>query len=463
MTILYFVVALGFLVLAHEWGHFIIARKSGITVHKFSIGFGPKLFGFKKGETEYRISLIPLGGYVQLYGEDPLSEAKGDENLAKEIASSPKAFSNKSLRARMATVVGGPLMNIILALLFMPLAFFIGRTEPAFLEKPPVILGVQKDSPAEAAGLQKGDRIISIGDQTVGTWDVFLNWVMLHPDKQTEVVVERNGVEQKEFPLHLSTNKISRQKMGYSGVEPYFFFENDAVVGGVLATGAAASAGVKTGDKILSINGQPVLTWTDMTQKVRESNGSNLILEISREGGPLKIEVTPKYNEAAKAWVMGITQQQNPDHYLKKRYPMGEAIRKGTLENVKLVRMVGEVVGQLFSFQMSYKALGGPVQIAQATAAAARSGLGDFFYFMAFLSLQLGVMNLLPIPVLDGGHLFFMVIEGIRRKPISLKVKTVTQNIGLVFLLGLMVLVTFNDIDSVWGFAQIWGKIKSIF
>ncbi len=468
MTILYFILSLGILVLAHEWGHFIIARKSGITVKAFSIGFGPVLFKTKPGETEYRISLIPLGGYVQLYGEDPLAEAEGDKELAEKIAASPNAFSKRPILARLATVVAGPTMNIILALLIMPAAFFVGRSEPTYINKPPVIMGVKENSPAQTAGLQKGDQILALNGQEVKTWDDFLYWVALHPNVDVKLKYGREETLgdtriQTEIPFHVALSPLSSAQVGYSGVEPYLFIGEEAIVGNVMSDGAAAQGGLKPGDKVKSINGHPVASWTDMTQTVRESAGKSLDFEVRREGTLLHLTITPHLNEGIHSWMIGVTQYQNPGDSIKQRYSLSESFRRGFHENMKLFQMTGAVLKQIVHLQVSYKNFEGPVQIAQVSAAAARSGLGDFLYFMAFLSLQLGVMNLLPIPVLDGGHVIFIGFEGIFRRPFPAKLKTAFQYIGLAFLLTFITLVTINDVNSVWGWAHIWGKIKGIF
>lgn len=462
MTLLYFIIALGILVLVHEWGHFIVARKSGIRVERFSIGFGPKIVSFKKSETEYRISWIPLGGYVKLYGEDPIAEAEGDESKAKEIAASPDAFSAKPLRARLATVFAGPLMNLFLCLVLMPVVFMVGRMVPAILDESPVVLGVKEDSPAERAGLLVGDRLLKVDGKEMDTWSDFMNWVMLHADTEAVVTLERNGVK-KEVLIQTTVSPQAKQKIGYAGIEPFFFWGNEPIVGSVSANAPAFQAGLMEKDRISMINGQEVSSWAKMTELIRGSEGKPLVITYLRDGKEAQVSLKPKYHEGAETWIIGITKYVDPQNYVKKRYGFFAAIGAGLKENLKLLKLTGEVLGRLVTFQLSYKALGGPVQIAQVSAMAARSGLGEFLFFLAFLSMQLGILNLLPIPVLDGGHVLFMAIEGIRKKPVSLKVRTISTQFGLAFLLGLMVLVTINDVDSVWGFSNLWDKIKGIF
>lgn len=462
MTILYFILALGILVLVHEWGHFIVARRAGIRVEKFSIGFGPKLFGVRRGDTEYCVSLLPLGGYVKLFGEDPVAEAEGDEVKARSIAASPDAFSAQSLSVRLATVLAGPGMNLVLCLFLMPLVFMIGRSVPVILERPPVVLGVLDDSPASKAGLTKDDRILEIDGRKMDRWSDVVNWTLLHPDSKVDVVIDRGGRTQS-LMVETTMPPDSKEKMGFLGIEPHYFWGNEAVIGVVHAGSPASKVDILEGDLIRSIDGLTVPSWTHMTEVIRASNGKRLTVTLERSSQIKTVEITPVYDESSKIWMMGVTKKVNPDDYVLKHYGPLEAVVEGTRENIKLLVMTGDVLGRLLTFQLSYKALGGPVQIAQVTGAAARSGMGSFLYFVAFLSLQLGILNLLPIPVLDGGHVLFMTIEGIRQKPVSLKVRSAATQTGLFLLLSLMVLITINDIDRVWGFSSLWEKIRGIF
>lgn len=463
MTIFYFVISLGLLVLVHEWGHFIVARMNGIKVLKFSIGFGPKLFSFQWGDTQYLVCLIPLGGYVQLFGEDPESESDGDKEKAERISTSPDAFSSKPLRARFATVLAGPSMNLILACLFMPIAFLAGRMQPHYMEDVPVVSGIEQNSPAALAGFEKGDKIVLLNGKEVKSWEGFLNWIVMNPEEKAAITVERQG-ERKAIEVTTTLSPLAKQRMGYLGIEPFYFVEDDAVIGGFAPGSAAKEAGLKEMDHVVAINGQPLENWTRMTELIRSSQGEDLKIDVLRGEEKISVTVKPKHDPDKNVWLLGVNKYDDPNFYIKKKYSLGESIKRGWQENVKLAKLTGEVVWKLVTFQLSYKALGGPVQIAQATAHAANTGLGDFFYFLAFLSLQLGIMNLLPIPVLDGGHLFFMSIEALRRgRPVPLKIRIISQQVGMALLLTVMVLVTVNDIDSVWGFSKMFDKIRSLF
>lgn len=462
MTILYFIIALGVLVVVHEWGHFIVARLSGIRVLKFSIGFGPKLFGCKWGDTEYRVALIPLGGYVQLHGLDEAPLPKEQIEAGHSPATDPDSFLNKPLKNRLATVFAGPFMNMVLAALLMPVVFMVGRSVPAILEKAPVVIGVKANSPAMQAGVQAGDRLLKIEGEKIHTWGDYLNWVLIHPNHQTTLSLERNG-QVLDLPLKIIISQMGTHESSYTGIEPFYFIGDDPIVGELSANGAAAKAGLQMKDRVQAIDGNPVTSWTELTEKIRGSEGRILNLSILRGTETKIVPLQAEYSVESKSWMIGIAKYDDPSLLIKKQYPFFQAIKEGTKQNIKLVGLTGQVVKRLLSFKLSYKALGGPVQIAQAAGSAARSGLGDFLFLMCFLSIQLGMLNLLPIPVLDGGHAFFMLFEAAIRRPLSIKVKTMAQQVGMALLLGLMVLVTFHDVDTTWGFANMWAKIKGIF
>jgi regulator of sigma E protease len=462
MTIIYFIIALGVLVLVHEWGHYIVAKKSGIRVEQFSIGFGPKIFGFNYDGTEFKISPIPLGGYVKLYGEDPVGESEGNEAKAQEIATSKDAFSAASIRARLATVMAGPAMNIILCFLVMPLVFLLGRQVPAIMEASPVILGIKADSPASRIGLAKDDVILSLNGKPVATWTDVLHQIIINPNQEVDLTVSSQGA-QKSFKLPLAVSPYSDQMMGYAGFEPQFFWGNDPIVGQVSANSPAHKAGLQSGDRITSIEATPVSSWDDLTFIVRKSEGKALNFGVDSKGELKTLVIQPEYNEGAKAYVVGITKFSPPDQMIKKQYGFVESVKMGFQEVGKLFDMTLDVLKRLLSFNLSYKALGGPLQIAQASGQAAQAGLPEFLYFLCFLSLQLGVLNLLPIPVLDGGHVLFMTIEGIIRRPLPMKLKNALTSAGMFLLLGLMVLITINDVDRLFSFERIKGMILSLF
>lgn len=456
MTIVYFIIALGILVAIHEFGHFAVAKLSGIGVEVFSIGFGPKIISFRKGETEYRIAVIPLGGYVKMVGEDP-------SDTAAARANPEKAYSRKPLRARLATVFAGPAMNLVLALFLLPIVFWVGKKEPEILQKAPFVMGVVQNSPAAAVHLQKGDRVLRVDEQSVETWGEVVETVLLSPEKRLSIELDRNG-ETIRHQVLLGTDPYSNAHIGFLGIEPHYFIGNDPVVGKVMPGTPAELMGLVADDRIVAIDGRAIETWTALVQAVGNSNGEALRLGILRQGEIRQVTVKPMSNPGEGfPWILGVQKRDVPQSVVVHRYAFPEALHKGLVEMKRLTGLTFYILKRLFSFDLSYKSLGGPIQIAAASGQAARSGLGEFLYFMAFLSLQLGILNLLPIPVLDGGHLAFMAVEAVIRREIPIKIKIVTQQLGMVLLLALMLLVTVNDINSVWGFKKIMESVLSWF
>lgn len=446
MTILFFLIALGLLIFVHELGHFILAKRADVRVEEFSLGFGPRLVGVKRGDTDYRISALPLGGYVKMLGED------SDETVTDD----PRSFAKKSVWQRAKIIFCGPMMNLIFSLVVMPMVFFIGKAEPVFLHEPPVVMNVRAQSPAADAMLMKGDLITAIDSHKVHDWDEVLNQFILSAGGRLKLTIKR---EDQIFDQNIDVVQMPEMKGGYAGIEPMLFLGNEAVIDGVSAQGPAAKAGIKTGDRVLAINDLPVTDWIDLSQKINELNGGQASLKIKRGDEIVEVTVKPQYNEDIKRWLIGIVKdRQSGIPMVTVRHGVVDSIVKGTKENIKLVNLTFAVLKRLFTFQLSYKVLGGPVIIAKASAAAAASGLSNFLYFLAFLSLQLSIINCLPIPVLDGGHLVFLGIEAIRRRPLSLRVRQVATQAGFFLLIALMLLVTWNDLESVFGLRSLIKK-----
>ena len=461
-TVLTFFVALGILVLVHEWGHYIVAKLSGVWVEKFSIGFGPKIIGFSRNGTDYRVAPIPLGGYVKLFGQDPWEEAEGDAKRAEEIARDPRAFHSKPLSRKLATVLAGPVMNIILCLCLLPMVFFVGRMEPRVFTEKPMVIDVAKDSPAQEIGLLPGDEILSLSGHDVKTWHELTTQIAVHPDMTVSLRWQRQG-QIMERDVGLIQDKNRKQIAGYLGIEPLAFVGNEPIIDQVTKGSPAEAAGLKNGDRVVNLGGTPVKYWSQMTELVQTFKAQPMDITVLRGQENLVLSARSKFNEESGLWLLGITKKMDADFFVKHSYGLIESFGLGLGEFRKLFGLTTDVLARLFTGDLSYKTLGGPIQIAKATSMAARSGLGDFLYLMAFLSLQLGILNLLPIPVLDGGHVVFMLMELLRRKPVSPRFRQVTTQLGMAMLLALMVVVTINDIDSVWGFANILDSIKAVF
>lgn len=462
-----FIIGLGILIVVHEWGHYIVARKCGIRVDIFSIGFGPRLFSFTRFGTEFRVSLIPLGGYVKIHGQDPWAEADGDEALARKIATDADSFHSKKYWQKLAVVFGGPAMNVILCLVLMPMVFLIGRLQYKLMAQPPVVIDVTPGSPAQTMGLTAGDLILSMNGVATPKWKDLLEQVGMHPGVDVEIHYQRAGKKQSGS-TRLGVNDTFKkatginQDTGYLGIEFYEFIDNDPVISDVLTNSPAEKAGLKTGDRIVSLNGESIHYWSRMTEAIQklgdtvakghpaaELEGPEMLLGIVRDGSEIKVSLRPEYNPRSKSWVMGIGRKSDPSFKATERLGVGEAFIAGTAESWRLISLTAQALKQLVTLNLGMGQIAGPVQIAKLTGQSLSSGIGDYLFIIAYLSLNLGIMNLLPIPVLDGGHIFMMFVEIVTRRPFSPKVRAVSTQIGLVMLLALMAFVTFNDIDNV--------------
>jgi regulator of sigma E protease len=430
MTLVYFLIVIGILVFVHEFGHFIMAKRAGVRVEKFSLGMGPKLIGRKWGETEYLISALPLGGYVKMAGEEPDEEKTGAED----------EFPSKSVWQRISIGAAGATMNIILAFAIMPLVFLIGASVPAYLDEPAVIGWVQAGSAAEAAGLQRGDRIVKIKGRETGVWSKALEIIAANPASELTVVVRRAGSEKE---LKLTPRADREHGAGDAGILP----EMPPRIKEVISGKPAEQAGIKAGDVIVEVNGKPVEHWVQFSEAVKASVGREMTVTVRRGGKTMSVKVTPAMNERLGYGVIGVV---NDVQMVRKRYGIIDSVRKGVGRTVELFGLTLDVLKQLFTFKLSIKSLGGPIMIAQMSGEAARSGITDYLSLLSFISLQLGILNLLPIPVLDGGLIVFLLIEAVRKKPFSDKVMEISQGIGMVLLLSLIAVVSYNDVIRVF-------------
>lgn len=427
-TLISFLVVLGILVFIHELGHFIIAKLSGVGVLKFSLGFGPKLIGIKRGETEYLISALPLGGYVKMVGESPGEEISPEDK--------EKSFTNKPVSKRAAIVVAGSIMNLVLAFVLLPFIYLIGIQVPTYLEKEAIVGYVVKDEAADKAGLKNGDIIISIDDNQIKNWEELSNVIISNPNKSMNLKIKRDG-EIKE--IKFATEASLQTGGGVAGFLPPM----SPTVGGLNKGFPADVAGLQIGDTIISVAGIKINHWIELQQAIQGSKGEGQQIFIKRGSETFDVNMKPQWSDDIKAYVIGISPIQET---ITRRYGPIRALIEGTKKMGELTIMTFVVIKKLFFGEISIKTLGGPLMIAQVAGQAAETGLTAFLSLMAFLSLQLGILNLLPIPVLDGGYLVFFGIEAMRGKPLSEKVIMVAQQIGIALLVLLMVFVTYNDI-----------------
>lgn len=461
-TLIAFFAALGILVLVHEWGHYIVAKLSGVWVEKFSIGFGPKILGFSKNGTDYRIAPIPLGGYVKLYGQDPLEEAEGDHKKADEIAKDPRSFHSKSMGKKLATVMAGPIMNFVLCLILMPLVYMIGIPQPKIMEDKPVVMDVLPDSPAAAVGLKSGDEILEFNGAPVKNWQDLSKEIAIHPEETVTLKFARQG-QVEEVKVTTIKDPDMGQPIGFLGLEPRYFFANEPIIDKVTEGSPAATAGLKAGDKVVRLDGNDIKYWSLMTKQIQKSEGRPLAITVLRDGSETTVTATPVENEQNKSWMLGIQLRVDESLFAKKRFGFIAAVTMGTERNMEFFADTVKILGRLFTGNLSPKFLGGPIHIAQQTSAKAKEGLGEFLLLVSFLSMQLGILNLLPIPVLDGGHVIFILIEALRRRPISPRVRQVSTQVGLVMLLGLMGIALFNDFNSIFHFSKLIEAVTGKF
>jgi len=420
------VFGLGVMVLVHEFGHFIVARLFGVRVDVFSFGLGPRLFGVRRGATDYRLSALPLGGYVRMAGENPSDERRGD----------PDEFLSKPRWQRTLIVLAGPTTNLLLAVALTAGLFIYGGEQPTYSDQPVVIAGVMKDSPAQAGGIQPGDRIVSFAGAENPTWDrIALELALSAPGRSEPVVVERQG---QRISLSVQSDIQPFAVLGYPA-EP-------TVVGAVTSGMPAEAAGILAGDAIVAAAGQPIRSFYQLMEMIQQSEGRVMDLEVERNGQRLKIQAQPTWGDPGDGrprWQLGFTFRFST---VRRSYSVPAAVTKSAQFHLVLSSKMVYLVGQLFTGRVSLKQVQGPLGIVQESSRAARRGFGDLISFMALVSLNLGVLNLLPIPILDGGHILMLGIEGLLRKDLSLKIKERVVTVGMVFLLLVFLVVMYNDV-----------------
>jgi len=441
--VLPFLVILTILVFVHEFGHYWVARRNGVRVDVFSIGFGRELFGWNdKNGTRWKFSLIPLGGYVKMYGDaDPTSFAP-DEKVAKmDQGQRAQAFHHKKVWQRAAIVFAGPAINYVFAVVVLTLLFAIAG-QPST----PAILGaVEPGSAAAQAGLQPGDKILRIGGQRIERFEEIRQVVAMHPGEKLAAEIERNGqpmtVTVTPRAVELTDKRGNVQVIGQISVLPV----SPPILGSVEAGSAADQAGLKAGDKIVRIDGQPIDRFDDLRSLVSKRPGEPLSVEFERAGQLQTVVVTPRAVELADKRVIGMFGVRGRTLDPVRLDPWG-AFVAAVEETWALTRITGIAIGQMIDGSRSTKDLRGPAGIAEMAGDMAQNGFYAFIWFLGVLSLQLCLINLLPVPMLDGGHLLFYGIEAVRRRPLGARAQEYGFRIGLALVLSLMVFVTWNDL-----------------
>ena len=426
-----FTFVLGVLVFVHEMGHYLMARRIGIRVLTFSLGFGPKLLTVRRGDTDYCISAIPLGGYVKMAGENPDDVRSGADD----------EFLSKTKWERFQVLIMGPTMNIILAFVVMAVVLYQGADVPAYEEQPPIVGYVMEASPAEQSGIRVGDLILSIGGRPVQTWEELFVTVMPRAERELEVVLRR-GLQ--EVTIQVTPEAQTQFQVGDLGVVPIM----QPQILNVMTGDPADLAGIRPRDVITAVNGEPITRDNPFVETINANADVALMLTVVRGGQTLKIEVTP----ALRGNVGLIGVELSPFEVRTIEPGPLQAIQMSFEKNYAWSGLIFQTLGGLLTSETSPKQLVGPLGIAQLSGGAAQIGMVALFTLMAMISLNLGILNLLPIPVLDGGHIFIMALEGLSRRDFSVRIKEKIQLAGFVVLLMLMVTVIYNDLTRInWG------------
>ena len=442
-TLLAFAVALGILVVVHEFGHYTAARLVGVKVLRFSVGFGKPLFTRRWGKdgTEWSLGALPLGGYVKM-----LDEREGD--VAE--ADLPRSFNRQTVGARMLILVAGPVANLLLAILLYWGLFLHGvpGLKPVIAEPPAA-------SAAARAGLHDGDQIRAIGTEPVASW-ADLQWALLRqlPAQQPLSIVLDNGSTRSLDAAGASIDGETdiAAKLGISLFEPVI----PPVIGQVLPSGAGARAGLQAGDRIVSVNGQPLDQWASLVKLIRSHAGQTLQLQIQRGSQLIAVRLVPEVTQVNGVAVgkLGIGPKIEEAMFAgmltQTRYGVVKALQKAVAKTWDTSIFSLQMMGRMLTGDVSWRNLSGPLTIADYAGQSARAGGWAFISFLALVSISLGVLNLLPIPLLDGGHLMYHIAELIQGKPVSERIMQIGQQIGMALLLTLMVFAFYNDLTRLF-------------
>ncbi len=423
-------VILGFMILIHEFGHYAVAKLLGVRVEQFAIGFGKRLIGFRRGETDYRINAIPLGGYVKMSGENPMDERTGD----------PREFMSHSRWHRFLIAIAGPAMNILFAILLLTCVYLVHYEYPVYMDQPAVVGYVEPGTPAAKAGIQRGDRIVQLDGIHDPTWEQVGVRELLNANQPLSFTAQRDGqrIQGSIVPAAVTSSEI-----GSAG-----WYPDEPVVVGELDPGLPAEKiGLQKGDKIVSMDGQPVPSIQVMIERLQQTKSKPVQIEVLREGRALSFTATPVLSDAAngeKHYRLGF---KNSPETKVSSLSLPEAFSHSLADNKRYSMILLELVGKLVQRKVSLKTVSGPIGIAQqAGAAAQEKGWLPLLALTAGISLNLGIFNLLPIPIMDGGVILLLFIESLMRRDISLRIKERIYQAAFVFLVLFAAMVIYNDI-----------------
>jgi len=422
-------VILGFMILIHEFGHYAAAKLLGVRVEVFSIGFGKRLFGFRRGDTDYRIAAIPLGGYVKMSGENPMDERSDD----------PAEFMSHPRWHRFIIAIAGPAMNILFAVGLLTCVYMVRYEYPAVLDEPAVIGWVVQDTPAAKAGIQVGDRIVRIDGIENPTWEQVIPREALNPNQPLEVTIQRGS---QTLTKTIVPEPYGPNQMGSAGWAPK---EPNFPITDLEAGMPAEKAGMKLGDEIVSVDGQPIAGLEAMIESLKRTKDKPIQITVMRDGKPLTFTVQPvlsniKGDERYRVCVASAPMKVSS-------LPLAAAFRRSVEQNKQGSLLILELVQKMVQHKISIRSIEGPIGIGRAAGqAASRKGWTPLLELTAGISLNLGIFNLLPIPIMDGGVILLLFVESIIRRDINLRIKERIYQAAFVFLVLFAVMVIYNDV-----------------
>jgi len=432
-------VVLGFMILIHEFGHYAAAKLFRVRVHVFSIGFGKRLWGFRHGDTDYRISALPLGGYVKMAGENPLEARSGE----------PEEFMSHPRWQRFVIALAGPFMNIVLAVVLLTGVFMVHYERPEFFDQAAVIGWVVGDSPAAKAGVEPGDRIVRIDGEHNPTWEDVLLKLLESPKQPVDLAVQRgNQVLEKQ----VKPNAANEDDFGDVGWEP----EQTITIAELEPNMPALQAGLHVNDRILAINAVPIHARMAIRHYLQQNGAKPVDVAVIRDGKELHFTMTPvhKAENGQQGYWLGFLMSGPPTRVEKLSF--ARAFSQSLQENKRYSLLIVDLVRKMVEQKVSIKQMEGPIGIARATGNAAREpGWTPLLFLTAMISLNLGIFNLLPIPILDGGVILLLMIEAIMRRDISIRIKERIYQTAFVFLVLFAAVVIYNDVmKALPGLAQ---------
>ena len=423
-----FLLVLGVLVFVHEFGHYAVAKLCGVRVEVFSLGFGKRILGFKRGDTDYRLSILPLGGYVKMAGENPMEARTGD----------PGEFTSHPRWQRFLIAIAGPVMNILLAFVVFTGVYMVHYEHPVFSENPVDVGVVAPGSAADKAGIKPGDRIVRLLDIDHPTWEQFIPKIALNPKQPVDVDIQRG--DRLLTGIELRPQAAGADRGGDAGIYPL----QPALVRALDPEMPAAKAGIKPGDRIIAAGSTAIATEEEFIQYLQQSKSNPVQLTVLRDGQQRKFTLTPEFQPKDGRYRIGFV----PGYEMQtERLPMGAAVRRAYVSCRFYSGLIFEILGKMVRNKISIRNLEGPVGIARETGeAATEKSPTALLLLMAAISLNLAIFNMLPIPILDGGLMLMLTIEGVMRRDIKQQVKERVYQVAFVFLVLLIAVVLYNDV-----------------